>query len=1270
MAEGWTKPLAQAALLVVLAAGSRSFSQSGYGSLSGTLTDLYSKPLAGASVILRNQETGAELRTTTTKGGLYRFRDLAPGDYALEARNADQREGRVDGIEVAAGHEARVQAALELTALPREGVSALAQRLSSTELTDEGAARIRNLATLALPMRAPEASLPAADVTLSPTSQTALEVRGESLRRSGPLGGLAGRERSAGSQSASLVAALSAEQVLPPAALAVAGSFAAPGGVKVLSGAARGGVYLTSVAASVARIALQASAETPKSTIEIARAMDDSAAMTTTLPVAQLQALPLPGRDWQSFVLDQPEQVSGEGADREPAAREARESVTVDGVDTRLAFGGMGAGRMRAQKASLLGAGASEASIREVQTAAGNAVLDGRYRGGLSIATERGGDRLHGQVFAFSRSNLWGAKNPFTQWTQETAPATLTVVPVFTALPYTASDQEMNWDMGLGGGLRRRRIFWFGAVDHVGRNDPGVSTVKHPDSFFAQPSNDQMQVLGARLGLSTANPVAAGVAAYSGMLETLAGLLGPAPRTLSQWTGFARGDWNATGRQRFALEGAGGLSDAPGGGLTRMSTTYGTHSYASRRADDQWILGRWQALITRNLALVTQASAGRHYLTTPAAKPSVFEQSLDVNAWGRLPQINVDSRYGFTIGNPARYGAGAYPDEHFEEAQEQLDWAHGAGIVARAGFDVRHNNDGTSFLRNQAGTYNYASVENFASDALAFAAFGLNGQLNPMEQHNCDQTGKVWRDADGTLHGLGYLPCYAYYSQTMGPTNWWLSTDDWASFATAQWHPGKTVVASLALRWELEEAPAPIALLRNPDLPLTAKMPSLGSQWGPRASLTWGMGESRWPVLRVGYGMYFGHTPNATFETALTQTGSLQGDLNFFMRPTDNLNAGGAPPFPYVLAGEPGGLVKPEAVEFAPGFRNGEVHQGVASLEEVLPGHIHVEASAVASLGRRLPVTEDANIDPAVNPRTITYAVVDGNGSGPIKAQQVTVPFFASWPSADSGTGLTGRLNPNYQRVTEIFSRANSTYEAAVLRITRSSRAGLMVHGRYVYGHAMDWNPDESTTPTSPSIFDPTRFREDYGTSDMDVRHSASMALIWEPRSKLQGEGGRLVNGWRLSGVGSFRSGLPYTMRTAGSLAKEFDTTGAAIVGLAPGMNGYGGDNRVYGVGRNTYRYPATWKADLRLAKHFNLGSLRQLELLAESFNLFNHQNVTELETVGYSIESGSVSGGLPTLNFLTGLKSGQTEFGEPLNVNATDFYRPRQIQFGMRMRF
>jgi hypothetical protein len=489
----------------------------------------------------------------------------------------------------------------------------------------------------------------------------------------------------------------------------------------------------------------------------------------------------------------------------------------------------------------------------------------------------------------------------------------------------------------------------------------------------------------------------------------------------------------------------------------------------------------------------------------------------------------------------------------------------------------------------------------------------------------------------------------------MGPTDWHLSTNDWASYATVQWQPKKLVVFSAGLRWEREQLPPPIAKLNNPELPLTETLPSLGNNWGPRVSMAVGSAETHLPVLRLGYGMYFGRTENATIETALTQTGSPNGDLNFFLRPTDNLHAGGAPPFPYVLAGEPSSMVKPGAVEFAPNFRNPEIHQAVAAIEESLPGHIELAASAMVSLGRKLPVSIDTNFDSTVNPGTITYAVIDASGLGPIKAAQITVPFYASWPSA------------------------NSTYEAAMLKITRNSRS-LSLHAHYTYSHAMDWNPNESAAIAGSDVLDPANFSQEYGTSNLDMRHSAAAMVIYEAPWKLHNLAGRLANGWMISGTGQFRSGLPYTMRTSGSLSEEFNpSTGAAIVGLAPGMNGSGGDNRVYGLGsdgrnynmgRNTYHYPATWKADMRLGKRFSLGPMRQLELLVESFNLFNHQNVTELETTGYYLEPGNLSGGLPTLNFLTGLKANTTAFGQQLNVNATNLYRERQIQLGVRMRF
>ena len=976
-----------------------------------------------------------------------------------------------------------------------------------------------------------------------------------------------------------------------------------------------------------------------------------SAAVTTTFSALEFQSLPVTGRRWEQFVLDTPSASVGTSLSAPRGAGLPLSDTSVDGAGTQLAFGNpSGSSRGVAEQATSAqgnnepqGIGPpwsggryslSESAISAVQTVAANVDAEGAHAAGgrINVETQSGSNGLHGQGFLFDRQNTWGARNPFTQWVQETAPATATAVPVFTPQPFTPPDHEITWGIGAGSHIRRNRLFWFAALDGLQRNDPALSTVKWPANFFAQPTNDQMQLLGAQLGTNTS----AALAKYSQMLETLDGLLGPAARVATQWNGFARVDWEAAERHRFTLEGIGASWNSPGGGLTRVSETYGNHSLGSSEAGRQWLLARWEAFLTPNLLAVTQASVGRTIHTAHAEAPSPFEQTLNQNVWGQLPQIVVDSRYGFTIGNPSRFGQGSYPDEHLYRVQESVDWVHGS-LLVKAGGEFGHNADVTGLLRNQTGTYYYANVENFVADALAFGSFGFSDSLDKFNQHNCDQTGKAWRDSAGQLRGLGYLPCYSYYSQTMGPTNWYLSTNDLAGFATAQWQPNKLAVFSAGLRWEREQLPPPISALANPELPLTGKMPNLGSNWGPRISLALGAAEGHWPVLRLGYGIYYGRTSNSTLETVLTQTGSLKGDLNFFVRPTDNLNAGGAPPFPYVFAGEPLNLVKPGAVEFAPTFRNPEIHQAVAALEETMPARIHITASAMLSLGRRLPISIDTNIDPAVNPGTITYAVVDGTGKGPIKASQITVPFYALWPSATSGTGTTGRLNPDYQQISEIFSRANSTYEAAMLKIDRSGRRGLSLHAHYIYAHAMDWNPNESAAVAGNDVLDPADFSREYGTGNLDVRHSAAATVIFTAPWKLHGLTGKLANGWMLSGVGQFHSGLPFTMRTSGSLPKEFNQfNGDVIVGLGPGMNGSAGDNRVYGVGndkivynigRNTYRYPSTWKVDLRLARQFELGHLRQLQLLAESFNLFNHQNVTQLETTGYYISPGTLSG-------------------------------------------
>ena len=1299
-----------AVLLAVVGAAQVAVAQSAQsGSLAGRLTDLYSAPLEGVPVVLRNQATGAETRATTAKNGSYRFIGLDVGEYTLEAESPQLGHGRLDGILVIAGHEARLQTAMEFEPRSHESILAAGRTMERHDLEP--------------------VALPVGDTALAVEPLQTLVLRG--LRLVDLYGGMPAVE------SPMTTATLAAEplqmlsingqplpvlpHVIPPiGSPALNATLPSENSETVaLTGEYRN-VPMSAAVAGILQTTLLIAEQVYKYVPKAPHGIDPvTPAVTTTVTAAELQALPVSGRRWQEFVLDTPMAATQAGGEGEASLRGGQQpaETTLDGSSKGLAFGGAGSpGQGTAEPVGMgqpwaggRGLAVSEAAVREVETVAGNVEAAGaRAAGGrVNVQTQRGANGLHGQGFFFDRQNTWGARNPFTLWVTETAPATLTYnpsgpplsVPVFdnglSGPPesYTPPDHETTWGVGLGSQLRRDKLFWFAALDGHQRNDPGLSMVKHPylapsacaippcspTGFFAQPSDDQLQVLSARLGLSSANPVVEGLTAYSTMLETLDGLLGPAPRTAAQWNGFGRLDWQATERHRFTLEGIGARWNSPGGGLSRVSETYGNHSFGSTKASEEWLLGRWEAFLTPNLLAVTQGSAGRDILSAHAGTPSAFEQTfLTGNAYGQLPQIVVDNRYGFTIGNPSRFGAGSYPDEHLYQARESVDWIRGK-LLVKGGFEVSHNADAVSLLRNRTGTYTYSNVENFISDALVFQKFGISGELDPFHQHNCDQTGKVWRDSAGNVNGLGSLPCYSYYSQVIGPTNWHLSTNDWAGYATAQWQPGKLFVVSAGLRWEREQLPPPIAALANPDLPLTAKLPSLGNNWGPRFALALGDPESHWPVLRLGYGMYFARTENSTLMTALTQTGSLNGDLNIFIRPTDGFNpitaTSDAQPFPYVLRGLPGSVVKPGAVEFAPYFRNPEVHQAVTAVEETLPGHVEVTASAMVSLGRRLPVSIDSNIDTNIDPTVnqgITYAVVDGTGLGPIKAARITVPFYASWPSSlgPTPTGFGGRLNPDYQQITQIISRANSTYEAAMLKVARTSRRGLSLHAHYTYSHAMDWNPNESTQVAGSDVLDPANFRQEYGASNLDVRHSAAAMVIYEAPWKLHNLAGRVGNGWMLSGIGHYRSGLPYTMRTSGSLAGEYTTSGALIVGLGPGMNGSGGDNRVYGVGRNTYRYPSTWKADLRLGKRFDLGHMRQLELLAESFNLFNHQNVTRLETTGYYIERGSSAGALPTLNFLTGLKANTTAFGQPLNINATNFYRERQIQFGLRLRF
>ena len=178
--------------------------------------------------------------------------------------------------------------------------------------------------------------------------------------------------------------------------------------------------------------------------------------------------------------------------------------------------------------------------------------------------------------------------------------------------------------------------------------------------------------------------------------------------------------------------------------------------------------------------------------------------------------------------------------------------------------------------------------------------------------------------------------------------------------------------------------------------------------------------------------------------------------------------------------------------------------------------------------------------------------------------------------------------------------------------IALRTRRGLSLRVRYTYAHAMDWNPNESAQVTGPSVLDPTDFRA--GVRNQQSRCAPlrlHLPSSGSPAGSCATGPGDLGNGWMLSGIGYFHSGLPYSMRTAGSLAKEFTSSGAAIVALGAGHEWL----------RRRQAASTAWAATpsairprgrpiCAWASTSTWAASRQLELLAESFNLFNHRNV------------------------------------------------------------
>jgi len=912
-------------------------------------------------------------------------------------------------------------------------------------------------------------------------------------------------------------------------------------------------------------------------------------------------------------------------------------SITIDGTDHNLAFSG------RQRGGGGYGYSTTESAIHEFQVNTSNFSAEyGHAAGGvINTVTRSGSNRLHGDASFYDRNAAWGAANAFTTLTERNSQGE------YVSVPYKPADVRRQWGASAGGPIRQNKLFWFFAYDQHQRDFPGVARANQPEAFFAAPSAQTIQTLAARIGKTPAEALAS----WNSTLTELNGLLGNVPRSARQLILFPKLNWRPNNRKQFVFQYSYMRRTGLNTVATQTSDTYGIGSFGTSHTSSDAAIAGWEYFYTPNLLNNARYQYSRILISQLAGAMTPFEQQFAANTFGLPPQIAVDRSAGFTFGTRSSLDKAAYPDETRQQFVDAVTWIHHKHAV-KFGYDYNYVTDLVSGLNNQVGDYSYSSVLNFVSDLLA--------------PNHCD----------GSTTGAGLDPCYSYYQQAIGEPSWTFETADYAAFVADDWKLGRRFTISAGVRYEYEDLPRQNKLLVNPDIPQTGIMPRDRNNFGPRVGFAWDLFGTGRTILHGGYGIYYGRVSNATIYSALTTTGSAQAQRSYYFRPLD----AGAPPFPYVFSSGAYLVIQPNAIYFDKRFQNPQIDQTELSLQQELSHRTTVTLTYMGSYARELPNFIDTNVDSSA-PGVVNYTIEDANHLGPIQSGFASRFFYQ-------------RLTPNYRAITDITSETNASYQAALIRFVHRLSGGLSINAGYTYSHAIDDNQNESTFADNNDVYDPTDLKLEHGTSNFDVRQRASGSIVAQTTWRFHGFAGALFNGYSLGTSGEWRTGLPYSMRTTGAIPapscsyQEYLEYGAACVGingsgvilggansgarisgLGASLNGYGGNDILPQIGRNSFRYPGVVNMDVRLSKRTPITDRVSFELQGEAFNVLNHQNVTSIETIGYLIDNDSSYARAAHLTYLGGGNS-SASFGSVTNSNSTSLYRQRQIQAGCKFVF
>ncbi|MDE1176743.1 MAG: carboxypeptidase regulatory-like domain-containing protein [Edaphobacter sp.] len=944
----------------------------------------------------------------------------------------------------------------------------------------------------------------------------------------------------------------------------------------------------------------------------------------------EIENIPINNRRWSSLALVTPgvtNDASGFGLISFRATSSILNNVQIDGTDDNQAFFGEERGRTRA------GYSTSQVAVREFQVLTGVYSAEyGRAVGGVvNSVTKSGGNQLHGEIYYYRRDDFLSSINPKVALTNFD-PATGTT----TTIPYRPKDKRNQYGFGVGGPIIKDKLFWFYAWDQFRRNFPGTAVANNPGTFYATPSATVAGQLATALGVTST------VAAqrYNSALADLATDLGSVPRFGNQDINTPKLDWQITPKHHASFLYHRLRWDSPGGVQTQASNGYARDSFGTDFVKLDYGVAKLDSLINDHLTNTIRYMYGRELNDEGQQPYTDYTVNHLTGATGIVPAIALNTSNGFYAGSQYYSYRTSYPDERKWQIGDTASYIFRKHNI-RFGVDVMHSYDVFDNLYQSNGSYFYGTIANYIADILK-----PSGACSA-------STGST-----PTIGG-GSLGCYSNIAQGFGRSKFDLATNDYAFFVQDDWKLTPTLTLNLGARYDYEQLPSPYSFAAT--APQTLNHPSDKNNIAPRIGFAYdpfGKGKT---VVRGGFGLYYGRNPNGLLLNTYVTTGSAaaQSSVTYYNNTLDS--NGNTIKLPNVLAIAPNVAAAPSNIAYLDkNLQNPYSEQFDLTIQQDLGmGHV-LSVAYLGSMGRELPNFINTNLDPTKT-YTQTYTVAAVNGSCGYLACGTTLTnkvYANRYLTSTSGATAYNTLNKNFNAISGVVSNINSSYNALSVDITNRNSRRISYDVNYTWAHALDFNQTSVTAPTANNWFDPYgNQRANYSNSSLNIRHRVvGWAILNIPGLSGQSLLNYVTNGWSLKPLVQVQSGLPYSVSVSNSGGNQC----AQINCLVPYSSGLGGTGVSYipQVGRNNLYAPRNIVFDARLQKDFKLHEKYDLQLIAEGFNLANHQNITGINSTAYTL-SGTVL--TPQTNFGTPSSSG---------VNSNYAYQVRQFQFGARIMF